>query len=73
MTCDTLAAGMTYQGKKWTPNHQLEYWNKVKKTTKINKKIYNYFETIYKEIAKKGLKPVLKRKHLKEVYDECTK
>ena len=30
MICDNLAAGMTYQGKNWTKEHQLEYYLKVR-------------------------------------------
>ena len=26
MVCDMLAAGMTYQGKKWTNEYELNYW-----------------------------------------------
>ena len=34
MVCDTLSAGMTYEGKNWTNDFQLGYY--LKKHNKIN-------------------------------------
>ena len=35
MVCDTLAAGLTYQGKKWTPDYQLNYWFKTRDNANV--------------------------------------
>lgn len=71
--CDSFAAGMVYEGKNWTKKSQLIYWNKTKDNARVNKKIYNFLDNVYKEVSKQGLKPILKKKYLKELYDECTK
>ena len=73
MICDSLAAGITYQGKNWTKDYQLSYWHKVKAKATINPKIGNLLERVYKEVSEKGLNKVLKKKYLKELYDEYTK
>ena len=72
MICDSFAAGMTYQGKNWTKEYQLSYWNKVKEKATLNKKIYNMLDRVYNEVSIKGLEKVLNKKHLKELYDFYT-
>ena len=73
MICDSFAAGQTYQGKKWTKEYQLSYWKKVKDNAIIHPKIKKLLDRIYTDVSKKGLKPVLKKKYLKELYDKYTK
>lgn len=73
MICDTLAAGKTYQGKNWTKEYQLSYWNKTKKERIINPKMEILITKIYEEIAEHGVEKVLKKKYLKELYDKYTK
>ncbi len=70
MICDSMAAGMTYQGKKWTKEYQLSYWNRTKEKAIMNPVIYKLLEKVYTEISKKGLNPVLKKKVIKELYDK---
>lgn len=68
MICDNLAAGMTYQGKNWTKEHQLEYYLKVKKNKPINDKIDKVLIEVYEEIASKGVEEVINPKTLKKIY-----
>lgn len=68
MICDNLAAGMTYQGKNWTKEHQLEYYLKVKSSKKINDKIDKVLMEVYEEIAEKGVDEVINPKKLKKIY-----
>ena len=70
MLCDSFAAGMTYQGKKWTKEYQLSYWNKVKKEAKIRKEIKEVLTEVYENVAEKGIKEGLKRKTVKELYQK---
>ena len=70
MICDTYAAGMTYQGKKWSQEYQLNYWNKVKDTVQMNPKMKALLERVYQEVANKGINKVLKKKYLKKLYEE---
>ena len=71
MICDNFAAGMTYQGKNWTKEYQLSYWNKTKKRVQMDERLKNLVEEIYKEVAEKGLKEVLDKKSLKRRYDKA--
>ena len=70
LICDSLAAGITYQGKGWTKEYQLEYWNKVKEKTRMHPKMKELIEEVYLAVSKEGLKPVLKRRRLKGLYEE---
>ena len=72
LICDSLAAGMTYQGKNWTKEYQLKYWQKVKEKGKIHPKVKEYIEKVYTDVSNEGLKKVLHRKRLKKLYDEYT-
>ena len=73
MVCDSLAAGMTYQGKDWDQHYQLSYWNRVKNTARMDPKMMKLLDKVYEEISDKGLKKVLNKKHLKEIYMKYTK
>jgi len=70
MLCDTLAAGQTYQGKKWTKEYQLTYWNETKDKTKMNKNMKKLLDNIYKDISINGVNKVLNRKKLKILYNK---
>lgn len=39
MMCDKMAAGIIYQGEKWTKEYQLSYWEKEKLETRVHPKI----------------------------------
>ena len=73
MICDTLSAGMTYQGKDWTKEYQLSYWTRTKERVRMNEAQKIALEKVYKEIAKKGIKEVLNKKAIKKIYDETMK
>lgn len=73
MICDSMAAGLTYQGKDWTKEYQLSYWNRVKDKAKIHPTIEKLLDKVYKDISIEGMDKVLKRKRLKKLYDEYTK
>lgn len=70
MICDSMAAGMTYQGKNWTKEYQLSYWNRTKERAKITMELRNMLDDVYSEIAEKGIKPVINKKRLKELYNK---
>ena len=70
LICDSFAAGLTYQGKSWNKEYQLEYWNRIKGRTRMHPKMKELIEKVYTDVSKEGLKPVLKRKRLKEYYNE---
>lgn len=67
--CDTFSAGMTYQGKSWTKEYQLSYWNKIKDQARMDSKLKALLDKVYTEVSKKGLDAVLKKKYLKSLYE----
>lgn len=73
MICDTMAAGIVYQGKNWEKGYQQTYFNTRTDKTWINSKIVGVLEEVYAEIAEKGIKPVINKKKLKEIYDKHVK
>ena len=68
MICDTMAAGIVYNGKNWTNYTQLEYWNKNKETAKINPKVAALLTEFYTQVAQNGLDKTLTKKNLKHLY-----
>lgn len=68
MICDTMAAGITYQGKNWTKEYQLSYWERTKNNEKTNPQIKKLCTIVYKEIARDGLDKVINKKYLQELY-----
>ena len=72
MVCDTLSAGMTYNGKNWTRSTQLEYWQKVKskELDMINPKIANFLTKVYTEVSKNGIEKAITRKNMKQWYND---
>ena len=73
LICDSFAAGLTYQGKNWKQGYQLEYWNRVKDRAIMHPKMKECIEKVYVTEKEEGLKKILKRKKLKEIYDKYTK
>lgn len=72
MICDKLAAGITYQGKKWTKEYELGYWLKERDKIVMNDKIKDMITEVLEQVSEKGLKPVIKSKNLKELYKKYT-
>ena len=68
MVCDTLAAGLTYQGKKWTKDYQLNYWFKTRNTAKIHPKIDFLLTRIYTEVSEQGIQKTINRKNMEYLY-----
>ena len=74
MVCDTFAAGMAYQGKNWTKEYQLSYWESRERPGQyLNPKINDFLNRVYKDVAEKGLDEVINKKNLKKLYYEYTK
>ena len=70
MICDTLAAGMTYQGKNWTKDYQLKYYLEDRKRKNINPKIDAILLEVYGMVAENGTHDVIKSKILKMIYNK---
>ena len=68
--CDSFAAGIIYQGKKWNKEYQLSYWNKTKEKAKMHPKMMELFEKVYTDVSEKGIDKVIKGKNLDKLYYE---
>ena len=73
MVCDTLAAGMIYEGKNWDNEYQMHYWLRVREKAKIHPKMDKLLTKVYTDIAKKGLNEVLKKEYLSDLYKRYTR
>lgn len=71
LVCDQQAAGMAYQGKNWTKEYELEYWNRRKDEIRVNEKIKKFIEKVHTEVAKNGIDKTMNKRNLKKWYDEC--
>ena len=74
MICDTLAAGIIYNGKNWNNSTQLEYWKRElqrdEKEPKINVHMKNLLTEVYEQVSKEGINNTLKRNNLKKIYEK---
>ncbi len=70
--CDNFAAGMIYQGKKWTKEYQLTYWNKTKDRIKCSDRMKKLITKVFTDVSNNGL-DILTRKNLKTLYYEYIK
>lgn len=68
MVCDMLAAGMTYKGKKWTQEYQLNYWMRKREKADINPALDFLLTKIFTDVSSDGVKKVITKKNLKRLY-----
>lgn len=73
MICDTLAAGIVYNGKEWKNDTQLKYYNNRPDKEYINPKIQKFLLTVYKQVVKDGIDKVITSKNLKKIYNMSIK
>ena len=70
MLCDKLAAGIVYEGKNWTKEYELAYWNKEKNIVKVNDKIKDFITSALEDVARDGIDKALTKKNIKEKYEK---
>ncbi len=71
MICDKLAASIIYQGKNWTKEYELSYWNeKEKDKVEMNPKIRDFVTAVMTEVAEKGIDKTLTKQNIKQLYDK---
>lgn len=68
MICDKLAAGIVYEGKKWTKEYELEYWNKEKEKIEAHPKMKDFITAVMTEVAEQGIDKTLTKKNIKQLY-----
>ena len=72
MVCDTLAAGLVYNGKNWKKESQLEYWEKEKGRSPLNDNLKEFLTEVYMQVSEKGIDPVITSHNLKKLYKKHT-
>ena len=71
MICDKLAAGIVYEGKNWTKESELKYWNtREKDKLIINPKIRDFLTEVFTEVSIYGIDKVVNKEHLRKVYNK---
>ncbi len=74
MICDKLAAGMVYQGKNWTKEFELKYWNEKEKDKPIiNEKMREFVTEVFTDVSIEGIDKVISKKNLRRIYDKYCK
>jgi hypothetical protein len=69
MICDYLGAGNAYQGDKWSPKSQLDWWNWKKKHCLMHPVVYAFVEGTLTDFCHGNLKNELKYNNMKNRYD----
>ena len=70
MVCDTLAAGIVYNGKDWKRDTQLNYYNNRTDKEYIHPKIRKFLLTVYEQVAREGIDKTITSKNLKRIYND---
>lgn len=68
MLCDKLAAGIIYEGKKWTKEFELQYWLNERKDILVNNQIKKLITDFLTQVSKNGIKKVLTKNNVKSLY-----
>ena len=66
---DTISASMTYHNK-YNIDEQISYWDRIKKTAILDKKMEQLITYTYKMIKQDGLSKILNKKKLREFYNK---
>jgi hypothetical protein len=68
MICDKLAAGIIYQGKEWTKESELSYWEDEREKIEINSKTKDFITAVMTEVAEQGIDKTLTKKNITQLY-----
>ena len=70
MLCDKLAAGIIYEGKKWTKEYELEYWIKERDKTLVNDQVEKLITDFFTQVSEGGVDKALNKKNVKALYQK---
>ena len=71
MICDKLAAGITYNGKEWKKELELDYWNTKERHKVIaNEKIKEFITEVFEQVAEQGIDKTINKRNLRRIYDK---
>lgn len=68
MVCDKLAASIIYQGKKWTKEFELSYWENERDKIQINPKLKDFITAVMTEVAQNGVNETYTKENIKRLY-----
>lgn len=68
MLCDKMAAGITYEGKNWTQESELNYYLKEREGAMIHEVIDKVLLEVFTQVKEQGIKKTYKRKNIKNIY-----
>ena len=73
MICDNLAAGLTYNGKRWKKDTQLKYWNNKEKNVHLNEKNKAMITEVLTQVSINGIDKTITGANLKKLYQKYCK
>lgn len=73
MICDSISASIVYNGKNWTPECEIRYWENKRKTAPVNEKIKDLVAEVHLQVRDKGINKTITRKNMKELYNQFCK
>ena len=68
MVCDKLAAGIVYNGNKWTKDTQINYYMKEREKILVHPKIDKFLIEVFTKVSKEGLDKTLTKENIKKIY-----
>ena len=68
MICDKLAAGIIYQGKNWTKEYELKYWERERVNYPLNENVKKVITEVLEQVSKNGIDSTLTKKNIKSLY-----
>lgn len=70
MICDTISASLVYNGKNWSAEEQIKYWENKRKTAPANEKIKDLLSEVYLQISKQGINKTITKNNMKKLYNQ---
>ena len=73
LVCDSMSASMVYNGKKFTNDSQLKFYEKKREHIILDPRFDQLLLRTYKDISIYGVNYVIRKKYLRKLYDEYIK
>lgn len=70
MICDTIAASIVYNGKRWVPEDCLKYFENRKDLEWINDSTKKILKEVYESLINNGLDKTINKNNLKRIYNK---
>ena len=70
MICDKLAAGIIYNGKNWTPDVELNYYLKERRSSIIHENVDKMLIDVFTQVKDNGIDKTLNKKNIKALYNK---